>query len=64
MRNEIILLNIRLLILINFVLFSRWFHPKISGIEAEVLLMQRGFDGSFLARPSRNNPGDFTLSVR
>ena len=43
---------------------SRWFHPNISGIEAEVLLMDRGFDGSFLARPSRSNPGDFTLSVR
>ena len=26
--------------------------------------MERGFDGSFLARPSRSNPGDFTLSVR
>ena len=26
--------------------------------------MDRGFDGSFLARPSRSNPGDFTLSVR
>lgn len=43
---------------------SRWFHQNISGIEAEVLLMDRGFDGSFLARPSRSNPGDFTLSVR
>ncbi|XP_069692133.1 tyrosine-protein phosphatase non-receptor type 11 isoform X3 [Periplaneta americana] len=42
----------------------RWFHPNISGIEAEILLMDRGFDGSFLARPSRSNPGDFTLSVR
>jgi tyrosine-protein phosphatase non-receptor type 11 len=36
----------------------------VSGIEAESLLMERGFDGSFLARPSRSNPGDFTLSVR
>ncbi|XP_049796152.1 tyrosine-protein phosphatase corkscrew-like [Schistocerca nitens] len=26
--------------------------------------MERGFDGSFLARPSRSNPGDLTLSVR
>nr|CAD7569639.1 unnamed protein product [Timema californicum] len=41
-----------------------WFHPNISGIEAELLLLERGFDGSFLARPSRSNPGDFTLSVR
>ncbi len=42
----------------------RWFHPNVSGIEAEALLIERGFDGSFLARPSKSNPGDFTLSVR
>ncbi|KAI5718498.1 tyrosine-protein phosphatase corkscrew isoform X5 [Diaphorina citri] len=42
----------------------RWFHPSISGVEAEVLLLERGYDGSFLVRPSRSNPGDFTLSVR
>lgn len=29
-----------------------------------MLLQERGFDGSFLARTSRSNPGDFTLSVR
>lgn len=43
---------------------GRWFHPNITGVEAERLLMERGFDGSFLARPSKSNPGDFTLSVR
>ncbi|XP_064610345.1 tyrosine-protein phosphatase non-receptor type 11-like [Liolophura sinensis] len=42
----------------------RWFHPNISGVDAEKLLMERGFDGSFLARRSESNPGDFTLSVR
>lgn len=42
----------------------RWFHPNITGIEAERLLMERGYDSSFLARPSSSNPGDFTLSVR
>uniref|UniRef100_A0A3Q0RH43 protein-tyrosine-phosphatase n=1 Tax=Amphilophus citrinellus TaxID=61819 RepID=A0A3Q0RH43_AMPCI len=31
---------------------------------AENLLLTRGVDGSFLARPSKSNPGDFTLSVR
>ncbi|XP_034255910.1 tyrosine-protein phosphatase non-receptor type 11 isoform X2 [Thrips palmi] len=41
-----------------------WFHPNISGVDAEVLLMERGRDGSFLARPSRSTAGDFTLSVR
>ncbi|KAG5336734.1 PTN11 phosphatase, partial [Acromyrmex heyeri] len=42
----------------------RWFHPNITGLEAERLLMERGIDSSFLARPSSSNPGDFTLSVR
>ncbi|KAF6082619.1 protein tyrosine phosphatase non-receptor type 11 [Phyllostomus discolor] len=41
----------------------RWFHPNITGVEAENLLLTRGVDGSFLARPSKSNPGDFTLSV-
>ncbi|KAK1883499.1 Tyrosine-protein phosphatase non-receptor type 11 [Dissostichus eleginoides] len=41
-----------------------WFHPNITGVEAENLLLTRGVDGSFLARPSKSNPGDFTLSVR
>ena len=43
---------------------GRWFHPNISGVDAEKMLMERGFEGSFLARPSKSNPGDFTLSVR
>uniref|UniRef100_A0A3B3WGQ5 protein-tyrosine-phosphatase n=1 Tax=Poecilia mexicana TaxID=48701 RepID=A0A3B3WGQ5_9TELE len=42
----------------------RWFHPNITGIEAEQVLLTRGVHGSFLARPSKSNPGDFTLSVR
>uniref|UniRef100_A0A8C8JHZ4 protein-tyrosine-phosphatase n=1 Tax=Oncorhynchus tshawytscha TaxID=74940 RepID=A0A8C8JHZ4_ONCTS len=42
----------------------RWFHPNITGIEAEQLLLTRGVHGSFLARPSKSNPGDFTLSIR
>ncbi|XP_030382645.1 tyrosine-protein phosphatase corkscrew isoform X2 [Scaptodrosophila lebanonensis] len=42
----------------------RWFHPTITGLEAEKLLQQQGFDGSFLARLSSSNPGAFTLSVR
>ncbi|KAL4824479.1 hypothetical protein H8958_021629, partial [Nasalis larvatus] len=43
---------------------QKWFHPDITGVEAENLLLTRGVDGSFLARPSKSNPGDFTLSVR
>ncbi|XP_041038345.1 tyrosine-protein phosphatase non-receptor type 6-like, partial [Carcharodon carcharias] len=42
----------------------RWFHRDISGTEAEKLLKARGVHGSFLARPSRQNPGDFSLSIR
>lgn len=44
--------------------FCRWFHPSITGHEAEDLLIKRGFDGSFLARLSSSSPGAFTLSVR
>nr|XP_061802964.1 tyrosine-protein phosphatase non-receptor type 11b [Nerophis lumbriciformis] len=47
-----------------FVFVFRWFHPNVTGIEAEQLLLTRGVHGSFLARPSKSNPGDFTLSVR
>ncbi|XP_055715652.1 tyrosine-protein phosphatase corkscrew isoform X1 [Phlebotomus papatasi] len=42
----------------------RWFHPSISGVEAEKLLLENGFDGSFLARLSSSSPGAFTLSIR
>ena len=43
---------------------KRWFHPNLSGQQAEDKLMEEGQDGSFLVRPSQNNPGDFALSVR
>lgn len=42
----------------------RWFHPSLSGVDAEKLLLECGRDGYFLARPSMSNKGDFTLSVR
>eukprot|EP00039_Didymoeca_costata_P019439 m.337547 g.337547 ORF g.337547 m.337547 type:complete len:627 (-) comp18161_c0_seq1:158-2038(-) len=42
----------------------KWFHHKLGGIAAEKLLMERGYEGSYLVRPSKSNPGDFTLSVR
>jgi tyrosine-protein phosphatase non-receptor type 11 len=44
--------------------FHMWFHPHLKGPEAEKLLRETGVDGSFLVRPSKSNPGDFTLSVR
>ncbi|KAM9310232.1 tyrosine-protein phosphatase non-receptor type 6 isoform 2-T4 [Pholidichthys leucotaenia] len=42
----------------------RWFHRDITGLEAEDILKTRGIHGSFLARPSKKNVGDFSLSVR
>ncbi|XP_076010854.1 tyrosine-protein phosphatase non-receptor type 6 isoform X2 [Genypterus blacodes] len=42
----------------------RWFHRDITGVEAEAMLKSRGIHGSFLARPSKKNVGDFSLSVR
>lgn len=43
---------------------SRWFHPHISGKEAENLLKTKGYVGSFLVRDSLSEPGNYTLSVR
>uniref|UniRef100_A0A672LUK3 protein-tyrosine-phosphatase n=1 Tax=Sinocyclocheilus grahami TaxID=75366 RepID=A0A672LUK3_SINGR len=40
----------------------RWFHRDLSGIDAESVLKTRGVHGSFLARPSKKNVGDFSLS--
>uniref|UniRef100_A0A673AMX4 protein-tyrosine-phosphatase n=1 Tax=Sphaeramia orbicularis TaxID=375764 RepID=A0A673AMX4_9TELE len=42
----------------------RWFHRDITGLQAEDILKFRGMHGSFLARPSKKNVGDFSLSVR
>lgn len=42
----------------------RWFHRDITGLQAEDMLKSRGIHGSFLARPSKKNVGDFSLSVR
>ncbi|XP_049439580.1 tyrosine-protein phosphatase non-receptor type 6 isoform X1 [Epinephelus fuscoguttatus] len=42
----------------------RWFHRDITGLQAEDMLKTRGIHGSFLARPSKKNVGDFSLSVR
>lgn len=42
----------------------RWFHRDITGLQAEEILKDRGIHGSYLARPSKKNIGDFSLSVR
>ena len=47
---------------------KRWFHPKVNGLRAKNLLMERGVNGSFLVRPSGDSIGkanpELTLSVR
>ncbi|XP_058300344.1 tyrosine-protein phosphatase non-receptor type 11-like [Hylobates moloch] len=43
---------------------SRWFHPNVSRVEAEKLLLSRGQRGNFFARPSESSLGGFTLSVK
>ena len=48
----------------SYKLVCRWFHPAVTGAQAEELLIERGTRGSFLVRPSTSNPGDFTLSIR
>lgn len=42
----------------------RCYHPTITGQEAETLLLEKGFDGSYLTRPSQNTPGNYSLSVK
>eukprot|EP00051_Salpingoeca_urceolata_P027275 m.480763 g.480763 ORF g.480763 m.480763 type:complete len:590 (+) comp21939_c0_seq1:90-1859(+) len=42
----------------------KWFHPHLTGPQAQQLLKESGYDGTFLVRPSKSNPGDYTISVR
>lgn len=43
---------------------NRWFHTNLNSEQAEILLLKRGIDGSFLVRPSKSCKGQFSLSVR
>lgn len=43
---------------------SQCYHPNITAPEAEHLLLEKGFHGSFLTRPSQSTPGNYSLSVR
>ncbi|XP_048488520.1 tyrosine-protein phosphatase non-receptor type 11 isoform X1 [Plutella xylostella] len=45
-------------------MLKKWFHGSMSAKEAEVLMMERGKNGSFLVRESKTHPGDFVLTVR
>lgn len=40
------------------------YYPNITGLEAEKLLLEKGYEGSYLTRPSQKTPGDYSLSVR
>ncbi|BFZ23249.1 hypothetical protein BsWGS_26288 [Bradybaena similaris] len=42
---------------------KKWFHPNITGHQAERLLMEKGQDWSFLVRPSSTKEA-YTISVR
>lgn len=46
------------------VLSFRWFHGRLTGKEAEKLILKHGKNGSFLVRESQSKPGDYVLSVR
>uniref|UniRef100_A0A1A9W0Q5 protein-tyrosine-phosphatase n=1 Tax=Glossina brevipalpis TaxID=37001 RepID=A0A1A9W0Q5_9MUSC len=43
---------------------QKWFHPRISAVEAEKLLLEKGFNGSFLVHLSASDPDAFTLLIR
>ncbi|CAH3141890.1 unnamed protein product, partial [Porites evermanni] len=43
---------------------ERWFHGNMPGKEAEVMMQDKGEDGSFLVRESQSKPGDYVLTVR
>ncbi|CAH2036087.1 unnamed protein product, partial [Iphiclides podalirius] len=45
-------------------MLKKWFHGTMSAKEAEVLIMERGRNGSFLVRESLTHPGQYVLSVR
>ncbi|VDO89885.1 unnamed protein product [Schistosoma curassoni] len=44
-------------------LFYSWFHGKITGKEAEKMLLERGKPDCFLVRESVHRPGSYVLSV-
>ncbi|CAL8072048.1 unnamed protein product [Calicophoron daubneyi] len=42
---------------------ERWFHGRITGKDAEKMLMEKGKYGGFLVRESFHRPGSYVLSV-
>eukprot|EP00036_Acanthoecidae_sp_10tr_P010874 CAMPEP_0182926658 /NCGR_PEP_ID=MMETSP0105_2-20130417/12194_1 /TAXON_ID=81532 ORGANISM="Acanthoeca-like sp., Strain 10tr" /NCGR_SAMPLE_ID=MMETSP0105_2 /ASSEMBLY_ACC=CAM_ASM_000205 /LENGTH=566 /DNA_ID=CAMNT_0025064559 /DNA_START=100 /DNA_END=1800 /DNA_ORIENTATION=+ len=43
---------------------SLWFHPYLTGKDAEEMLALSGMEGSFLVRNSMHDPGHYVLAVR
>jgi len=44
---------------------ASWFHANVPDLKtAETLLLDEGFDGSFLVRRSKSTKGAYSLSVR
>uniref|UniRef100_A0A1X7TRJ0 protein-tyrosine-phosphatase n=1 Tax=Amphimedon queenslandica TaxID=400682 RepID=A0A1X7TRJ0_AMPQE len=43
---------------------ERWYHADMSGKDAELLLLAKGQDGSYIVRTSMHSPGNFVLSTR
>ena len=43
---------------------ERWFHGEIHGHDAEILLLSKGQNGSYLVRTSTHSPGNFVLTTR
>ena len=46
----------------SIIFFARWFHPKLTRVEAEGILKSEGREGCFVVRDS-SRPGMYTLSV-
>ena len=43
---------------------ERWYHGGLSRSDADLLLTEKGQDGSYLVRTSAHSPGHFVLSIR
>lgn len=43
---------------------ERWYHGALTDRDAELLLTEKGQDGSYLVRTADHSPGNFVLSIR
>ncbi len=49
---------------VSIILYSIWYIPNISRVEAEEKLASQTHDGAFYVRNSESSPGDFSISVK